>query len=66
MFQDFAAMQKTPMISTWAIERPQAFDFDGGWLFNYGVGRQLVRVKDQDKLPHDKDHLDPMGNHISF
>ncbi|KAK6804020.1 hypothetical protein RDI58_001804 [Solanum bulbocastanum] len=50
------------------IERPQAFDFDGAWLFNYGVGIHLVHAKDNedDKLPNHTDNLDPMDNHISF
>ncbi|KAG2668758.1 hypothetical protein I3760_14G005900 [Carya illinoinensis] len=53
------------------IERPQAFDFDGAWLFNYGVGIHLLQSKDhEDRLPNDQpdhhDHLDPMDNHISF
>nr|XP_043625813.1 metallothiol transferase FosB [Erigeron canadensis] len=48
------------------IERPQAFDFDGAWLFNYGIGIHLVQAKDEDKLPHNNDDLDPMDNHISF
>lgn len=48
------------------IERPQAFDFDGAWLFNYGIGIHLVQAKDEDRLPDDKDYLDPMDNHISF
>ncbi|WMV10702.1 hypothetical protein MTR67_004087 [Solanum verrucosum] len=50
------------------IERPQAFVFDGAWLFNYGVGVHLVRAKDNedDKLPNHTDNLDPMDNHISF
>ncbi|KVH97344.1 uncharacterized protein LOC112523026 [Cynara cardunculus var. scolymus] len=47
------------------IERPQAFDFDGAWLFNYGIGIHLIQGKDEDKLPND-DGLDPMDNHISF
>ncbi|KAL6125232.1 hypothetical protein ACLB2K_073291 [Fragaria x ananassa] len=47
------------------IERPPAFDFDGAWLFNYGVGIHLVQSKDEDRLPH-QNHLDPMDNHISF
>lgn len=49
------------------IERPQAFDSDGAWLFNYGVGIQLLQSKDyKDRLPNDQadDHLDPMVNHI--
>lgn len=48
------------------IERPQAFDFNGAWLFNYGVGIHLVQAKDEDRLPSDTDTLDPMDNHISF
>ena len=47
------------------IERPQAFDFDGAWLFNYGIGIHLIQAKDEEKLPND-DGLDPMDNHISF
>ncbi|KAB1224956.1 hypothetical protein CJ030_MR1G013988 [Morella rubra] len=47
------------------IERPQAFDLDGAWLFNYGVGIHLVQSKDEDRLP-ESDRLDPMDNHVSF
>ena len=47
------------------IERPPAFDFDGAWLFNYGVGIHLVQSQDEERLP-DTHHLDPMDNHISF
>ncbi|KAI3448848.1 hypothetical protein Pfo_005513 [Paulownia fortunei] len=48
------------------IERPESFDFDGAWLFNYSVGIHLVQCKDEEKLPWVKDRLDPMDNHISF
>ncbi|XP_010279599.1 PREDICTED: uncharacterized protein LOC104613472 [Nelumbo nucifera] len=48
------------------IERPPAFDFDGAWLFNYGVGIHLIQAKDEDGLPDSTDHLDPMDNHVSF
>ncbi|KAG8363647.1 hypothetical protein BUALT_Bualt19G0044300 [Buddleja alternifolia] len=48
------------------IQRPESFDFDGAWLFNYGIGIHLVQCKDEEKLPSDKDRLDPMDNHISF
>ncbi|KAL4600873.1 hypothetical protein ACB092_11G231400 [Castanea dentata] len=47
-------------------KRPHAFDFDGAWLFNYGVGVHLLQAKDEDSLPDDPDHLDPNDNHISF
>lgn len=49
------------------IERPQAFEFDGAWLFNYGVGIHLLQSKDiGDSQPQTHHHLDPMDNHISF
>ncbi|XP_027356766.1 LOW QUALITY PROTEIN: uncharacterized protein LOC113866076 [Abrus precatorius] len=49
------------------IDRPQALDFDGAWLFNYGVGIHLVQSKVEDqRLPSDPQHLDPQDNHISF
>ncbi|PIA48352.1 hypothetical protein AQUCO_01400750v1 [Aquilegia coerulea] len=47
-------------------KRPETFDFDGAWLFNYGIGIHLVQTKDDDTLPDDTDHLDPQDNHISF
>ncbi|XP_014521465.2 uncharacterized protein LOC106778078 [Vigna radiata var. radiata] len=48
-------------------ERPQALDFEGAWLFNYGVGIHLVQSKEEDqRLPSDAQHLDPQDNHISF
>ncbi|XP_043725914.1 uncharacterized protein LOC122672516 [Telopea speciosissima] len=47
------------------INRPQAFHFDGAWLFNYGVGIHLVQSKDEERVSH-TDHLDPMDNHVSF
>ncbi|KAF8395808.1 hypothetical protein HHK36_019762 [Tetracentron sinense] len=47
------------------IERPQAFHFNGAWLFNYGVGIHLVQSKEEERLPV-TDHLDPLDNHISF
>lgn len=48
------------------IERPRAFDFDGAWLFNYGVGIHLVQSHDEDRLSPECRPLDPMDNHISF
>ncbi|XP_022991929.1 lactoylglutathione lyase [Cucurbita maxima] len=50
------------------IERPQSFDFEGAWLFNYGVGIHLMQSEDEDNGVRlgDKDHLDPLDNHISF
>lgn len=49
------------------IERPQSFDFEGAWLFNYGVGIHLMQSEDDNEARRgDKDHLDPLDNHISF
>lgn len=48
------------------IERPPAFEFDGAWLFNYGVGVHLIQAKDEDSLPRTDRGLDPRDNHISF
>ncbi|PNX55614.1 lactoylglutathione lyase-like protein, partial [Trifolium pratense] len=50
------------------IERPPVLDFEGAWLFNYGVGIHLVQSKEEDKLPSDTQQrdLDPQDNHISF
>lgn len=53
--KDFYAM----VLGFVLIERPHAFDFDGAWLFNYGVGVHLLQAKDEDRLPDDPDHLDP-------
>ncbi|MED6119282.1 hypothetical protein PIB30_010525 [Stylosanthes scabra] len=48
------------------IERPQVLDFEGAWLFNYGVGIHLVQSDQEDRLPNDTQDLDPQDNHISF
>ncbi|KAK7407707.1 hypothetical protein VNO78_09729 [Psophocarpus tetragonolobus] len=49
------------------VERPQALDVKGAWLFNYGVGIHLVESKENDqRFPSDTPHLDPHNNHISF
>ncbi|KAE8038299.1 hypothetical protein FH972_010824 [Carpinus fangiana] len=57
----------TKVLGFVSIERPQAFQFDGAWLFNYGVGIHLLQSKDgEDRRPQTDDHLDPRDNHISF
>lgn len=47
------------------IMRPGSFDFDGAWLFNYGIGIHLLRCNDPEDLPK-KSEINPMDNHISF
>ncbi|KAJ4843420.1 hypothetical protein Tsubulata_011672 [Turnera subulata] len=56
----------TKVLGMVLIQRPQALDFDGAWLFNYGVGIHLVQAQDEDRLPDTDRGLDPMDNHISF
>ncbi|XP_062230912.1 glyoxylase I 4-like [Phragmites australis] len=48
------------------IRRPGSFDFDGAWLFNYGIGIHLLQSEDPaDRLP-EKREINPKDNHISF
>ncbi|RLN25204.1 lactoylglutathione lyase [Panicum miliaceum] len=48
------------------IRRPGSFDFDGAWLFNYGVGIHLLQAEDPGSMPPKKTEIDPKDNHISF
>ncbi|KAK4751893.1 hypothetical protein SAY87_020691 [Trapa incisa] len=45
------------------IKRPSSFDFEGAWLFNYGVGIHLLEVEN---VPVKKGKINPKDNHISF
>ncbi|RAL43516.1 unnamed protein product [Cuscuta campestris] len=62
----------TKVLGLVEVERPPGFDFDGAWLFNYGVGIHLIQANQGNKvrlpgLQTDPDrHLDPVDNHISF
>ncbi|KAL6608298.1 hypothetical protein ACP70R_041361 [Stipagrostis hirtigluma subsp. patula] len=47
------------------IRRPGSFDFDGAWLFNYGIGIHLLQSEDPASLPEKRD-INPKDNHISF
>jgi catechol 2,3-dioxygenase-like lactoylglutathione lyase family enzyme len=47
------------------VKRPGSFDFNGAWLFNYGIGIHLLQSKDPDSLPK-KTEINPRDNHISF
>jgi len=51
------------------IVRPQSppFNFDGAWLFQYGVGLHLLKKEGiaEPKSTHEKD-IDPRADHISF
>lgn len=47
------------------VRRPGSFNFDGAWLFNYGIGIHLLQSEDPDSLP-EKTEINPKDNHISF
>ncbi|KAM7267016.1 hypothetical protein ACFE04_009182 [Oxalis oulophora] len=47
------------------IRRPDSFDFDGAWLFNYGIGIHLLQSSDPDAMPNVR-KINPKDNHISF
>ncbi|XP_042497260.1 uncharacterized protein LOC122076047 [Macadamia integrifolia] len=47
------------------VRRPGSFDFNGAWLFNYGIGIHLLQSEDPEKMTK-KGEIDPKDNHISF
>ncbi|XP_044486903.1 metallothiol transferase FosB-like [Mangifera indica] len=47
------------------IRRPGSFNFDGAWLFGYGIGIHLLESEDPESLPK-KSEINPKDNHISF
>uniref|UniRef100_A0A7N0U0W8 VOC domain-containing protein n=1 Tax=Kalanchoe fedtschenkoi TaxID=63787 RepID=A0A7N0U0W8_KALFE len=47
------------------VKRPRSFDFEGAWLFNYGVGIHLIQSEDPVNFPK-VGHINPKDNHISF
>uniref|UniRef100_A0ACD5W4S1 Uncharacterized protein n=1 Tax=Avena sativa TaxID=4498 RepID=A0ACD5W4S1_AVESA len=48
------------------IRRPGSFDFDGAWLFNFGIGVHLLQAEHPESMPPKKTEIDPKDNHISF
>ncbi|KAF8034541.1 hypothetical protein BT93_C0761 [Corymbia citriodora subsp. variegata] len=47
------------------IRRPGSFDFDGAWLFNYGIGIHLIKLEDPDGML-EVSRINPKDRHISF
>ncbi|OWM84876.1 hypothetical protein CDL15_Pgr027663 [Punica granatum] len=45
------------------IKRPESFNFEGAWLFNYGIGIHLLEMEN---VPVKKGKINPKDNHISF
>ncbi|XP_039037912.1 metallothiol transferase FosB-like isoform X2 [Hibiscus syriacus] len=46
------------------IKRPSSFNFEGAWLFNYGMGIHLL--ESESVPPAKKEKINPKDNHISF
>ncbi|KAK1549815.1 hypothetical protein Q3G72_008411 [Acer saccharum] len=53
------------VLGFFSIRRPGSFDFDGAWLFNYGIGIHLLKSEDPDNMPKIT-QINPKDNHISF
>ncbi|XP_076889423.1 glyoxylase I 4-like [Bidens hawaiensis] len=47
------------------VKRPGNLEFDGAWLFSYGIGIHLIQFEDPDKVP-EKTEINPKDSHISF
>ncbi|XP_021862614.1 glyoxylase I 4 [Spinacia oleracea] len=45
------------------VQRPSSFQFQGAWLFNYGIGIHLL---ESNNLARKKSKINPKENHISF
>ncbi|CAJ2634796.1 unnamed protein product [Trifolium pratense] len=48
------------------IKRPSSFNFNGAWLFNYGIGIHLLQSDDPESMTKNDLHINPKDNHISF
>lgn len=47
------------------IKRPGSFNFDGAWLYSYGMGIHLLQSPNPEAMPK-KQEINPMDNHMSF
>eukprot|EP00270_Netrium_digitus_P007259 TRINITY_DN2116_c0_g1_i3.p1 TRINITY_DN2116_c0_g1~~TRINITY_DN2116_c0_g1_i3.p1 ORF type:complete len:174 (-),score=34.22 TRINITY_DN2116_c0_g1_i3:266-787(-) len=48
------------------IKRPGSLQFDGAWLFNYGLGIHLIKSESTNFCPKNMDVINPKADHISF
>ncbi|CAJ1955100.1 unnamed protein product [Sphenostylis stenocarpa] len=53
------------LLGFFPIRRPGSFDFDGAWLFGYGIGIHLLQADNPNNIPR-KTEINPKDNHISF
>ncbi|KAK3410406.1 hypothetical protein EUGRSUZ_J02400 [Eucalyptus grandis] len=50
------------------IKRPSSFDFNGAWLYNYGIGIHLIEnpsIEENDAIDEPRP-INPKDNHMSF
>ncbi|KAJ0724788.1 putative glyoxalase/Bleomycin resistance protein/Dihydroxybiphenyl dioxygenase [Helianthus annuus] len=47
------------------VKRPGNLDFEGAWLFSYGIGIHLIQYEDSHNVPK-KNEINTKDNHISF
>ncbi|RZC66550.1 hypothetical protein C5167_010243 [Papaver somniferum] len=48
------------------IRRPSSFQFEGAWLFNYGIGIHLLQCNSINDVQPMPAKINPKDNHISF
>ncbi|KAF3792093.1 hypothetical protein EJ110_NYTH12316 [Nymphaea thermarum] len=48
------------------IKRPSSFDFEGAWLFNYGIGIHLLQCSFANDMVMKSGVINPKSNHFSF
>ncbi|KAJ8631517.1 hypothetical protein MRB53_024840 [Persea americana] len=48
------------------IKRPSSFNFEGAWLFNYGIGIHLLQCNSAGDIREKPIVINPKDNHISF
>ncbi|WOL06247.1 hypothetical protein Cni_G14980 [Canna indica] len=48
------------------IKRPSSFNFEGAWLYNYGVSIHLLQRDSEPQVLPKSSEINPKGNHISF